>query len=124
MGGTGSAGKDIWVHLPPGRRPTWTSSWKLHQHFLKHRLEFFRHQPRFNFGNASEYNESAWQTIETGTRFTYRDRGSRERRVGYYERATRRFVALTEDELLMLTHFPMNEADVLALLESNYSLEL
>jgi hypothetical protein len=67
-----------------------------------------------------EYDESARETIRQGVRFTYRDRSTRVKRVGYFERATGRFTVLNERETRIRSHFLTSERQVRALPESDY----
>ena len=54
-----------------------------------------------------------------GKRFTYLDRRSGLRRVGYFEVATGRFTGLTEGETALITHFVTDEQYVRAVLPSS-----
>ena len=84
-------------------RLRWISRKKLEEHFLKpgRRQELGVRTPE-------EYEESARQTVQRGlqqgTRFTYEDIQSGEQRVGYFDRTTGRFTALTGSELRIVTH--------------------
>lgn len=76
----------------------WTSREELEKHFHQHRREL-------GISTVQEYDDSARETIRVGTYFEYRDLQTDDWRVGYYDRATRRFTALNADETLILTHF-------------------
>jgi len=67
-----------------------------------------------------EYDESARETIRRGARFTYRERSSRVRRVGYFERATGRFTVMNEYETRIRSHFLTSERQLRTLPESDY----
>lgn len=77
---------------------TWMSRDELEKHFRQHRREL-------GVSTIEEYDESARATIAVGTHFEYRDLHTGDWRVGYYDRATRRFTAVNADETLILTHF-------------------
>lgn len=81
--------------------------------------------PGHEVGAADEtaYDTSAQETIRAGQRFTYRDRRSGDRRVGYFDVPTGRFVGLTEPETQILTHFVPPDGQNYArneLLDSDY----
>ena len=76
----------------------WTSRGDLEKHFRQHRREL-------GVSTIEEYDESARETIAAGTYFEYRDLQTDDWHVGYYDRSTRRFVALSADEFVILTHF-------------------
>jgi hypothetical protein len=67
-----------------------------------------------------EYDASADETIELGTRFEYLDRRSGGRRLGYYHRTSGRFVGTTDDGVFILTHFAAGEIYVRSLPGSTY----
>lgn len=89
-------------HGAPAR---WASAAELTSHFLKH-------GPKLGFLNESEYDTSGRVTMRAGRRFTYEDPGSGEPRVGYFDRRSGLFTALTADETIILTHFLTDEAYV------------
>ena len=70
---------------------------------------------------VDDYDRSARETIARGTRFTYNAPGTGEPRVGFFDRATGHFTALTDDEAILLTHYPLSEAKIRALPNSTYS---
>ena len=83
-------------------RLRWVSPKKLLRHFRDHGGEVGALTP-------VDYEESARETVRQGqrqgTRFTYDDLQSGERRVGYFDRGTGRFTALTNSERRIVTHF-------------------
>lgn len=70
---------------------------------------------------VAEYEASSKQVIETGTAFEYEDLGSRWWRLGYYDRVTERFTAVTEDGTRIVTHFRCPEYYVDRLPGSTYA---
>lgn len=54
---------------------------------------------------------SAEVTVIAGTRFTYDDNDSGERRVGYYDVASNRLTVLSDDERAIITHFPPSRGE-------------
>lgn len=51
------------------------------------------------------YEASSKDVVERGTLFEYEYGPTGERRLGYYDRDTRRFTAVTEDDRWIKTHF-------------------
>jgi pyocin large subunit-like protein len=96
--------------------PTWVSSARLHWDFRKHGREF-------PFSAVDEYEESSLDTVNVGVRFEFEDRKSGRSRVGYYDKATNRLTVMTEDELIILSHYrpSRGEAYVRGLLRSTYT---
>jgi hypothetical protein len=84
------------------QQPEWRSSAELQRHFSLH-------GSKLRVNNLHDYDASARETIDIGTRFNYRDRFTGEWRAGYYGAETRRFTALTHDETEILTHYPCSE---------------
>jgi hypothetical protein len=70
----------------------------LQSHFDKHGMSL-------GITSVAEYDASARQTVALGDRFNYIDRISGQLRVGYYDRASNRFTALSVDEQVIYTHF-------------------
>jgi pyocin large subunit-like protein len=66
--------------------------------------EHFRKHPE-GYRSAEEYDRGARETIRRGVRFTYRDSQSDAPRLGFYDRETNRFTALTGDGRRITTHF-------------------
>ena len=96
-------------------QPTWANQAKLRSHFLKHGYEV-------GATTAREYDLSARNTVANGTRFTYVDRSTKQRRVGYFDKATGRFTALTDNERRIVSHFrpPAGEHYARTRLKSTY----
>jgi hypothetical protein len=69
---------------------------------------------------VDQYDQSAVETITAGRRFTYNDPSTGLPRVGYYDHPTRRFVGLSDDEVIIVTHFVTHEGYVRALPNSTY----
>lgn len=90
----------------------WTSAAHLEHHFQLHGHEV-------GARTAADYDESAQMTLTVGRYFSYYDETSEEQHVGCYNPATRRFVAMTEDDLIV-THFVCPAWYVRGLLDSNY----
>lgn len=67
----------------------WRSAKHLEDHYEIHRREI----PGYSI---AQYDASAQETVDLGTRFTYRDQVTREPRVGYFHRASSRFVAVDD----------------------------
>lgn len=86
---------------------------QLQAHFQKHRNGYRTEQ---------EYDLGARAVIRDGTAFTYVDRESGDRHLGFYEKSSNRFTAMTEDGRRITTHFePDNgEAYVRQLPQSTY----
>ncbi len=93
---------------------------------------FTKHGYKFPFANVSDYDASARETIRTGIPFAYLhvdpdDPTIQEPRAGYFDRPTARFpqgrfTALTEDEALILSHYPPRRGEqyVRSLHDSTY----
>jgi pyocin large subunit-like protein len=79
------------------RQATWASG-QLRAHFQKHGREG-------NHRTAEAYDSSARETIRVGRQFTYVDRESRARRMGFYDPPSNRFTAVTSDGRRITTHF-------------------
>lgn len=88
--------------MPPADQAPWSSRRDLLRHFQ-------RHGPEMGFQEVDKYEDSARGTIRSGRRFTYRDEGSGESRVGYYDLRQGRLTVLTDDEAAIVTHFPCPE---------------
>jgi hypothetical protein len=71
---------------------------------------FADHGVGVNAATPDLYDRSAHSTIGIGKRFTYTDRTTGLKRVGYWEAATRKFTALTYDETIILSHFRARRA--------------
>jgi hypothetical protein len=94
--------------------PQWRSRRELERHFHTHRR-------LLRVRTVAQYDQSARETMDVGTHFEYRDRETGEWRVGYYDRPTERFVALTEDEEEIVSHFRCDEEYVIGLPRSTYA---
>ena len=75
--------------------------------------------------SPAEYDDSARETIRDGICLIYTyvdpvDPALQEARVGYFDPATGRFTAMTEDERLILSHFAATESYVRNLPDSTY----
>ena len=92
------------------------AEWKTRQHLEDH-YEF--HRREFPGYSIEQYDASAQETIEVGARFAYRDRVTRERRVGYFHRDSSRFVAVDMDGFIR-SHYRTDEAHVADLPQSTY----
>jgi hypothetical protein len=92
------------------------ATWKTPEHLEDH---YGRHRGQLRCRSIEQYNASAQETIVLGMQFTYTDRGTRERRVGYYHRDTARFCGADTDGFLR-THHILDEGDVYDLLDSTY----
>jgi hypothetical protein len=79
------------------RQATWASG-QLRAHFEKHGREG-------NHRTAEAYDSSARETIRVGRQFTYVDRESRARQMGFYDPPSNRFTAVTSDGRRITTHF-------------------
>ena len=91
----------------------WTRQARLNRHFRRHGGEV-------GASDATSYDASARQTIQVGVRFTYQDLVTREMRIGYFDPATGRFTALSEDGLTIVTHFVTTEAYIRSRPNSSY----
>jgi pyocin large subunit-like protein len=78
--------------------PSWVSQFRL-------RTDFGKHGPEFPFSTVDEYEESSLDTFRVGARFEFEDRKSGRDRLGYYDKATNRLTVLTDDGLLILSHY-------------------
>ena len=68
---------------------------------------------------GAQYDASAQETIAIGTRFTFREPRTNERRIGYYHRDSARFT-LTDIEGFIRSHFRTDEGHVADLPGSSY----
>ena len=96
--------------------PVWVSQFRL-------RWDFGKHGPEFPFSTVQDYEASSLDTFRVGARFEFEDRKSGRDRVGYYDKATNRLTVLTDDELIILSHYrpTQGEAYVRRLLRSTYT---
>ena len=101
------------LYVPDPSQAPWEDPIARWNHYTKHRNVL-------GVAAEQEYDESARETIRRGVRYTYRDRSTGSRRVGYFERVTGRFTALTERETRIRSHFRTSERQVRALPESDY----
>jgi hypothetical protein len=62
--------------------------------------------------DRQDYDASARETIRTGKRFNLRDRWTGDWRAGFYDVVMGRLTVLTEDEELIVTHYPCSERHV------------
>jgi hypothetical protein len=81
---------------------------------------FAGHGREVGAATIEAFDASARSTVARGTIFSYDDRGTGERRIGHYDRATGLFAALDEDERIV-THFRCTEGYVLNLPRSTYA---
>jgi hypothetical protein len=92
------------------------AAWKSRAHLDDH---FGQHRGELRVRSIAEYDKSAQDTIILGTRFTYVDRDTCERRIGYFHRDSARFTATTVDGQIV-THFQADEGYAADLLFSTY----
>jgi hypothetical protein len=85
------------------------AEWRSAAHLARH---FRNHHRRLGVRTIAAYDASARETIEAGTYFEYRDLDSGDARIGYYDRESQRFTALTSDEEVILTHYRCSESCV------------
>jgi pyocin large subunit-like protein len=81
----------------------------------------FQRHPE-GYRSVEEYDQGARETILRGAAFTYRDRTTDLPRLGFYDRETNRFTALTRDGGRITTHFRPDRGEryVRNLQESSY----
>ncbi len=91
---------------------TWAPG-QLDAHFQKH---------RDGYRTVQEYDQGAREVVRKGTAFTYLDRESGDRHLGFYDKATNRFTAVTLDGRRITTHFQPDNGEkyVRDLPESTY----
>lgn len=84
--------------------PQWSNPWALTAHFQLHGA---------GLGTATVHDDerSALDTIRVGRRFSYVDRASGAPRIGYFDPANDRFVALRADERIIYSHFRPSRAE-------------
>ena len=92
------------------------AEWKTEQHLLDH---FERHCGELHTRSVEEYDASAQETILMGVQFTYHDRGTGERHIGYFHRDSSRLTA-TDLYGSIVTHFQTDEDYVATLRQSTY----
>ena len=92
------------------------ATWKTPEHLEDH---YGRHRRELGTRSIEEYDASARETIAIGVRFTYRDRGTGERRIGYFHRESSRMTALDLDDFIHF-YFRTDEAYVAELPGSTY----
>lgn len=97
----------------PSGSPEWPSKESREYHFNSHRHEYA-------WVDVHDYDASAREVIRIGKRFTYRDRLTKARRVGYFDPRTGRSTAVSWDEADLLTHFVTDEAYLRGLPGSDY----
>ena len=93
--------------------PRWRTQRHRQQHFLKHGIALGR-------ATADAFDQSARVTRRIGRRFTFTDVSTNEPRVGYYDLPARRLTVLTDDEMIIVTHFDCEESYVRRLPNSSY----
>ncbi len=86
---------------------------QLEAHFQKH--------PE-GYSSIQDYDRGARETIRIGVAFTYRDRETGERRLGFYDRSSNRFTGLSGDGRRITTHFRPDRGEqyIRSLPESTY----
>jgi len=99
--------------VPRPDQVPWANRRSLSRHFHDHGSELRR-------ATIGEYETSSRGTIRAGTRFTFRDRLTHERRVGYFDRRNDRLTVLDEAETYIVTHFRCDEDYVRGCNESDY----
>ena len=87
------------------------AAWKSPEHLEDH---YELHRRELRARSIEEYDASAQETLAIGSRFTYRDRPTGERRIGYFDRESSRFTATDLDGLIH-THLRTDEAYVVGL---------
>lgn len=92
------------------------AAWKTEAHLADH---FHRHYWKLRVRSIEEYDTSAQETLALGVRFTYRDRITGERHIGYFHRESSRITATTLDGHIV-THFQTDEAYVGSQAQSTY----
>lgn len=90
----------------------WKSVAHLTDHYEQHRSEF----PGYSI---EEYDASAQSTLDSGTYFEYFHVGSGETRVGCYDRESRGFTVIDEDDSIV-SHFRCDEPYVQRLPYNTY----
>lgn len=90
------------------------AAWKTEAHLEDH---FGCHHRELRARSIAQYDASAQETIQLGVQFTYRERRTNERHIGYFHRETSRFTATTLDGLIV-THFRTDEEYVAVQKES------
>ena len=93
------------------------AEWLTRSHLEDH---YSRHRGPLRTRSVAEYDASVQETIAIGTRFTYIDRDTRLRRIGYFHRASSRFAATTA-EGYVVNHFLTDEGYVADLIDSTYT---
>jgi hypothetical protein len=86
------------------QRPEWRSTDELQRHFRKHQRKLAVRTGRITM--------QARETIRTGKRFNLRDRWTGDWRAGFYDVVMGRLTVLTEDEELIVRHYPCSERHV------------
>jgi hypothetical protein len=92
------------------------AEWKTRAHLEDH---YSNHRGKFPGFTLEQYDASAQETIAIGTRFTFREPRTNERRIGYYHRDSARFT-LTDIEGFIRSHFRTDEGHVADLSGSTY----
>jgi hypothetical protein len=92
------------------------AAWKTPEHLTDH---YGWHRGELRVRSVAEYDASAQETLLLGTPFTYRDPVTGEPRIGYFHRATSRFVS-TDLDGYVRTHFQTDESHVAGLPLSTY----
>lgn len=92
------------------------ADWTTRRHLEDH---YEQHGGKLRCRSIAEYDVSAQETIAVGVRFTYRDRITGERRVGYFHRESSRFTAVDLDGLIR-THHLTDEDNVARFPRSTY----
>ena len=97
-------------------QPTWPPGPTLRRHYQDHGR-------KFPFTSIRDYEDSSIETTQVGVEFTYTDDATGRQRIGYYDRASNRFTAVSADRRRILTHFPPDHGEryVEDLTDSTYS---
>ena len=74
------------------------------------RDHFAKHGDQVGAKNVRGYDQSARQTIRNGREFTYRDRGTGKKRVGYYDSDTGLFTATSQNGKTPIIHTHFKES--------------
>ncbi len=84
--------------------PTWVHRTELLKHFRKH-------GHKLPVRTVQEYEASAIDKIQRGVRFTFEDIAKGALRVGYYDKVSNRLTVMTDDELVILSHYPPDRGE-------------
>lgn len=100
--------------------PQWPSPAAAAKKFALHRKDFAWGYPPLPLTDVAAYEQSAHETIRDGVRFTSTDDSTRRPRIGYFQPSSGRFVVVSSDDRVIISHFRADDDYPYTLVDSDY----